>query len=531
MSFNYEDTYTDYVTPLTLPWNELHNDFIAPEQIVALGRVWPSVSHAVYASILPPEYHAQLLHLTDMTALKTEAIRRYDDIMTKVATKALVKAYLTLAQTNPSFKEAAQHVVYSGPFEQSVNAALSTIRTGDHVDAKTNVDVTSVVSPFQTNPVQIENMMFDKPVRYVYYTYFTLFGLEDSYLFATTSSVDMVARLFEKYQTRLLTARIQQATKEGLLSKLNNNLRIAKILYALPPTFGVSELYPSFLQPIIEEQLKQTLVTLKLRARLRFLRVLDMRSTYLDDDVMSDWVKQRVYNFLIVLEAVSTYLEHPVTPYLIRVLMYRMFNTCGGRLMSPTSDVLVLPPPNNWPITVNRLAKQMGPSMLSLEDLPPEGHYLLWVYASGLMSSVRVSKHIQNYTSMVPQTITTKSLARMILRVLTALHHVYIDLMRQMHIRPVTLVLVQEIFRVSKPVIPTVRYKNQLVLYNKRKPTIIPVDHELLDQVRTNVALSIPVTYNAVPNIAKLIYYVAESLHANKKQFEPTQYSMFYYFS
>ena len=71
MSFNYEDTYTDYVTPLTLPWNELHNDFIAPEQIVALGRVWPSVSHAVYASILPPEYHAQLLHLTDMTAIKT----------------------------------------------------------------------------------------------------------------------------------------------------------------------------------------------------------------------------------------------------------------------------------------------------------------------------------------------------------------------------------------------------------------------------------------------------------------------------
>lgn len=560
------------------PWAPLHNDAVIEFKgqqttFPYANHAFPTISHAVYASILPIEFLPEVSRISSVTDMKSRVLYLYNVHMKNMRTYAIERGYQELFTHSPEFRNALKQftslieytdnpnqdrvlqnipVTYDDNKDSTITYVLRTYQrqvTKIANRVKTvKLDASSSVSPYReyAPPLVIDGLQFSSIIRYMYYLYLLYFIPADAYAVANETRMDDFPREFYNATQTFYTLKITYCLNHVLRSKFGFDPQLAKLLSALPVPFSITESESSFLSMHIAIQTEKALLRIKQQGiTYRFLQVLDYKYwTKYESRKMQDWISARLFNLFTLSKTILIYLRkdrEPISSDLLETILYRLF-ICD--LSQKT--VLVYHYPRSWEEDMVKSAKRAS---LDISKVNSKVKYLLWRFSCVLMYRARDVKNIPSYIQSVPTSFTKKQIYESIRTVLFKLYLIQTSQLREFVIDERMISTVQSMLRISQKMKlsnATDAYDREMNLYQhpvKRTlvvagrplhrvhvgPTQVRVDGAFLQFVSDNLLEYIPI--RLIHKSAKHVYQLVEFIFMNQYAYSSTVRSMLYYFS
>lgn len=556
------------------PWAFLHND--SQCAVTYAGRSWPTVTHAVYASILPIPFFNEVSKLSDPAIAKKAVQRLYQTHLNNIRKHALELGYQAVFEQHLEFRNALKQYQYQIEYENTdVDPIIQTVSPDGVVDdtegnsaityilrslhrkvattrihrvkvARVNRD--SPISPYQSYSFVINELRFSTIMEYVYYTYLMYFVPTYAYDIVSQYSADIKQLEKEAYNAiqTFCTVKVTHCLNKVLAQKFGN-VHFAKLLNALPVPFMMSDAtgHYFFLTRHVYIQTENAMLRAKRQGiGLRYLQVLDYTywSKY-EARQMHEWITGRLFNLFTLTKTVLIYSRkesEPITNDMMKATLTQLF-ICDLN----HKNVLVYHYPLSWESDMVKAAKH---AKLDISQLDSFTKYLLWRYSCVLMYRAREPKNIPYYIQSVPVTFTKQQIYEAIRTILRKLYLLQLHQLRDFVINARTIDTIQSMVRIAQRMkldSPTSSFNTEMVLYQyppKRnlalagKPiqvkvgkTQVHVDSSFLKYIAGNLLEYVPIEVGQTE--AKLVYQLVEFIYLNQYAYSSTVRSMLFYFS
>jgi len=448
------------------PWGMLHNDYaIYIRDESNTNYIWPSVSHAVYASILSSGIQkTQIMNTLDTEYMKQFAAKCYTDYLLELQGSAIHTAYRYIFDTNEKFRQelaAAGIIKYEGDTmaKSLVANMLMSIKNYYYPDNKnTNIQViddNSIFGMHYEHNITMEGYRFRDVIQYVYYVYYLYFTKDISashnYL-STVKDINDFELIYTDLQNKFLNTNIRRAFSSAIKSKLMDQ-NISMLLKDIPP-FRIEDTFPfvnMYITPISTE------IIMNIKGNMRevpsFGLIIDMRQEMMK---FKDWIfKTRLPNILYTIRIVFNYLHAAITPDLLKLMLELFHSPCGVY----TPNTLVYHYPLVFFDKIQNLAENMKSNMweriASISNGGDQNIYLIWIYISMLSYRLAQVKSDRTYNATIkdfqdqtPSTLKNIEVYKAIRNILYFLKQMSIRVLARFDIGDNELKVVQKLFRI-----------------------------------------------------------------------------------
>jgi hypothetical protein len=513
------------------PWGILHNDAIS--YIKDDGIMWPSVSHAIYASIVcHGVYKSHIAILVNAQEMKSFALKCYNDCLFELQHNAVSIAYQQIFNQNDQFRRILSVI---GTIQYDGDSGAIQIASEVLTDMKhqlfpgnintekeiiTDFDLLGLRYPYNVN---INGYIFKHIIQYIYFLYFQYFTKDPtkSYRMATTS--ENLEQDFMNVQNVFLTRNIEKSCKTALFYKFTNNVQAAKVLRAIPnfQLIDTFEFLKEYVNPVTMRYIT-FIKNNKLSSIPPFIQSINM-NVLIQDMFFKKWVyMNRLPDVLNTINLVFKYLQRPITPDVLELFFELFYSQCN--VISDT--VLIYNHPIIFFEWVRTLSSKISPKLWQqLASVTNDGYrniYLIWIYISMLLYRVTqiqrsrsYSRTIQDFQNNTPKQFTKLELYYSIRKLLYFLRRISLQTLVRFTIGENELNVVQQLFRIKPLIKIDTNYSNILLKIGNKE--IVP-DNSFLTQIENDLHLTFELNKTTSEIAAKQIYYLIEylSLHMSK---------------
>jgi hypothetical protein len=368
-----------------LPWGIIHNDY--HYNVIYNELIWPSISHVLYANILPEKNHNSIRNTEDTEKAKKLSKFLFNSELKEIEIKSIRRAYNALLEAYPRYFKILKNTknykfIISEPrtkmknlIEKCINV-LYNIR-GGNVDLNDGnpVLLPDFFNPFN-NEININGRSFRNIITYMYYSLY-VFLLEDetsAYNIITSlnvldqyeSSFNTLYRNFMSNKMSIIHELLKQKFKKRPNTKPQSYLNAA---YALFSYIQVND--TGFLGPIIS----RTVNSFLWQNRQGFFpneKPIDM-NFMLSDQTILDWVVNvRVKDINWTMCALEHYLRKYIPTSRIFDVFKILFNPC----INLDENMIISQCPDE-------LKKRLKFDTKTLQS--ERGIYEMWCYISNLL--------------------------------------------------------------------------------------------------------------------------------------------------
>lgn len=390
-----------------LPFGLLHNDANVFIRLRNDPYTYPSVSHAVYASICSSGIERNIITNTfNVVKAKTFASSSYLKQLQDIQSSAVLVAYRKISeQTNMFRLYPSRLYTYNdtNPILSDVVTRVLNLFASKDASNMITIQRNDPLSPYYEIPFEVEGIQFNNVIQYIYFKYYEYFLDDTQQAYNSITQSNDYETTFGELQQMYLENQIQPTLRDALTYKVEQHPNVAKLLVTMfqyepgvpQPIF--EDTYP-FLKDIINPFTNTYLPELLplVSNRIDPYTSITNINVYMQDPSLKKWLMDtRLTHLLQTIEHVFRYLNKPIITRWLNLFMELFLSQCDIL----NKDTLVTSyPPQFYDGVRDKCSEEIWDSMTSIQHGGSENIYLLWMYIS-ICCDMLVQKQIRLGTS------------------------------------------------------------------------------------------------------------------------------------
>lgn len=317
------------------PWGNLHNDFIYPIDD------YQSISHILYASILPQHLQKNLKKLTNVDKMKKVTEIVYKDYLEDISKEAIQdslevllenKSLLNLLNSLPDTIKSS-----SSEINNTIATVLMFVKKPN--TNKSQVELPLIFQATTTHVIYLNDLQFNSILEVVYFYFYKFFTQSKSQAYTIIKSCkhdfECLEQQFQNLQKSYFTQKITDAASKYIPLKFEN-MNLLKLLNTVPKSY-IQLQDNGFLKQIINPISSSWLNNLKrLSPRYELLNINDLVEEEKD---IAYWIKYvRCKDLKHTFTLLENYTKLTLSNSQVKLCIDMFYGTCR---FSSLNNVLV----------------------------------------------------------------------------------------------------------------------------------------------------------------------------------------------
>lgn len=424
-----------------LPWGDIHNDF------TYFIEDYQSISHCLYASILPVNLRASIKKIRDVSKMKNITQIIYMNYLEEIAKEAIQDSFQVLLEDKElrNVFNSLKGIVYStGNLNNLISTVINSVNTSKNVD---KIELPKVFYDTAINKINLNDFEFNSILEVVYFYYYKFFlgSLTESYILIQKckNNPECLEQQFQSLQKNYFIQRITDSASKYIPLKFTN-INLLKLLNTLESNIQLKD--SGFLNDIINPVSSSFVNSLK-KSSPKF-ELLDINSLIEEEKDIQYWIKNvRCPDLKHTFSVLEKYTRTILSDTQLDLCFDLFYGVC---YVSLDNEMLISQYPADF--------KQWMSENTAIKSLNTEyGLYRCWVYISKLIHICKQIKTIdeswenffQKYQLNV-RDLTKKQYYKMIDHLLSYIQRLNESLLRVTNFTELEFNCIQKLLKIDK---------------------------------------------------------------------------------